>query len=111
MVVGPIIDFGSTQYGVEVGIRDFSRKEQDDYGNYTIVERAYSKRATYPLLLAADKVDSFQQVLAGLRATPVVFIGSDQYSSTAVYGFYIDFSIEIAYLYYSVCSIEVEGLT
>lgn len=111
LVIGPVLDFGSTQYGVEVGIRDFSRKEQDDFGNYTIVERAYSKRATYPVYLPASKVDAFQQLLAGLRATPVVYIGSNEYSSTAVYGFYVDFSIEIAYMQYSVCSIEVEGLT
>lgn len=111
LVIGPIVNFGETQYGAEVGIRDFSRKEQDDFGNYTIVERAYSKRATYPLYLPAVKVDAFQQFLANLRATPVVFIGADEYSSTAVYGFYVDFNIEIAYMQYSVCSIEVEGLT
>lgn len=111
MIVGPILDFGSTQYGVEVGIRDFSKKEQDDFGNYTIIERAFSKRATYPLFLQKSKVDNFQQLLASLRATPVVYIGADEYSSTAVYGFYVDFKIEIAYIEYSVCTIEVEGLT
>lgn len=111
LVIGPLLDFGITQYGVEVGIRDFSRKDQDDYGNYTIVERAFSKRATYPLYLQKSKVDNFQQLLASLRATPVVYIGADMYSSTAVYGFYVDFKIEIAYIDYSVCTIEVEGLT
>lgn len=111
LVVGPILNFGTTQYGVEIGIRDFSRKEQDDYGNYTIIERAFSKRATYPLYLQNDKVDNFQQLLASIRATPVVYIGADIYSSTAVYGFYVYFKIEIAYINYSACTIEVEGLT
>ena len=111
LVLGPIQNFGLTQYGVEVGIRDFSRKEQDDYGNYTIIERAFSKRATYPLYLQKSNVDNFQQLLASLRATPVVYIGANEYASTAVYGFYVDFKIEIAYIEYSVCTIEVEGLT
>lgn len=111
LVIGPVTDFGSTQYGVEVGIRDFSRKEQDDFGNYTIIERAFSKRATYPLYLPKIKVDNAQQLLASLRATPAVYIGSEEYSSTAVYGFYVDFNIEIAYQEYSVCTVEVEGLT
>jgi hypothetical protein len=111
LVVGPISDFGHTQYGVEVGIRDFSRKEQDDFGNYTIIERAFSKRAKYPLLLPKSKVDGAHQMLASLRATPVVYIGTEEYSSTAVYGFYVDFNIEIAYQEYSVCTVEVEGLT
>lgn len=111
VAVGSTTDFGATQYGAEVGIQDFSIKDQDDWGNYSIIQRAYRKRATFTVSIPAVKVDATQQLLASLRSTPVVYIGADSYSSTAIYGFYKDFTIEIAYPLYSICSIEIEGLT
>lgn len=102
---------GGTQYGATVGIRDFSVKTEDDFGNFTILERAFAKRATFNVMVAAAYVDTLQELLADLRATPSLYIGSDSYRATVVYGFYKDFDIEIAYREYSMCSLTIEGLT
>lgn len=111
LILGPITDAGDTEYGVAVGIQDFSVKAQDDFGNYAIVERAYRKRATFPVVVPHYRVDTLADRLAALRATPVLYIGADNYTSSAIYGFYNDFTIEIAYPLESVLSIEIEGLT
>jgi hypothetical protein len=61
-----------------------------------------------------DNVDmnGVQRILADIRAVPSVFIGSEEttYAPLVVYGFYRDFSIDIAYPTKSWCRVEVEGL-
>lgn len=102
---------GATIYGAATGILDFSRKETDDFGNTVIVERPYAKRSSFKIAVGADQVDAVQQRLADLRATPVVYQGSDGYASTWVYGFYRDFTVTIEQPTVSYLNIEIEGLT
>ncbi|PTR17507.1 hypothetical protein C8R31_101671 [Nitrosospira sp. Nsp2] len=111
LVIGPTTDVGETQYSAAVGIQDFSTKDQDTFGNYSIVQRAYRKRATFPVIIDSARVDTLHNFLASLRATPTLYIGADDYTSTAIYGFFKDFTIEIVYAKESLCSLEIEGLT
>lgn len=110
LVTGITKDIGGTQIGASVGITDYSVKSADEFGNSTITERAYSKRGTFTVKFYANETDSVQLYLAGIRATPSIFIGSDIYDSTIIYGFYKDFSVVIAEPNVSICNIEVEGL-
>lgn len=110
-VVGLSREIGGTQYGARVGIRDFSVKQQDDFGNYTILERAYSKRGTFELWCDNNQFDEIQALLAGYRATPIAYIGSDDYAATVIYGFYKDFEQSLNYATRSICTLEIEGLT
>jgi len=102
---------GLTQYGVEVGILDNSVKEQDAFGNFTILERAYSKWAAFPVLVAKTMVDELQILLAAYRATAVVVVGSEEYGATMTYGYYTRMRTVIPYPTETVLSIEFEGLT
>lgn len=100
----------AVRYGAKVGIVDYSRKTIDDFGNTQITERAFSKRASWQMLIHNSDIDRMQRTLADLRATPALYIGSDRFESTLVYGYYRDFDITIDYHQYSECSIELEGL-
>lgn len=111
LLVGQQSTAGGTQYGASVGIQDYSVKQQDDFGNYTIRQRAFRKRATFTVWVESTKVDMLHAMLASYRATPIVYVGSELYASTIIYGFYKDFGITIAYARESICSIELEGLT
>jgi len=111
IIVGFSAEIGATQYSPSIGITDYSVKTVDPFGKYTITERAFSDTMSCDVVVEAGKVSSIKNMLAGYRATLLVWIGSDEYSSTIVYGFYRDFSIVISYPSYSICSIEVEGLT
>ena len=97
--------------GARVGIQDYSRKERSEFGDVMLVERAFAKRASFPMLLRAAEVDAFNDFLASVRATPCLWIGSGRYESTTVYGFYKSFDIVISYFDYSDCELELEGLT
>jgi hypothetical protein len=112
LVAGMQYDLGGTQYSPTIGITDYSSKTTDTFGNYTIVERVFSKRMSCELFLENTSVDSLQRTLASYRATPVVWIGTDiGFSSMIIYGFFKSFSIVIPYLNNSTCSIEIEGLS
>lgn len=110
-VLGLSKNTGETEIGVQIGIQDYSVKTTDDFGNFTILERAFARRATFSVLVASEDVDLLINLLASYRATRIVYIGAEAYRTTIVYGFYRDFSIDIAYPTHSVCSIEIEGLT
>lgn len=108
--IGNLLTIGGTQYGMTLGIQDYSVKSQDDWGNYSITERAYSRKMTALVKVDNDYVAALHSVLSKYRATPVVYIGSDSYEPSYVFGFYKDFNIEIPHPAYSLCSIEIEGL-
>ena len=112
LIFGNAMSIGmGVQVGARLGIVDYSRKEKNTFGDYTIVKRAWSKKATYDMTLNNSVIDYLQTVFAGIRSTACVWIGSDLYESTVVYGFYKDFSVTIIYRDFSTCTLEIEGLT
>jgi hypothetical protein len=97
--------------GASVGIRDFSRKERNDYGDTELVERAFARRASFVVVIDNDELDEVTDLLASVRATPCLWVGSTRRAAATVFGFYNEFDIVIPYAYHSECSIDLEGLT
>lgn len=112
LALGTVYDLGGTQFGASVRIIDYSRKDTDAFGVTTFIKRPYSKRITLRTMFDNNQLNKIQQVLADLRATPCAWIGTevDGFEPLTVYGFYRDFSIDVAYATTSYCSIEIEGL-
>ena len=110
IVVGKIQNIGDAQYGTSVGIIDFSRKEADQFGIFSIVKRRFSKRAEYDIKIPTVQNSGVQRTLADFRTTPLVWIGDENKLETVVYGYYRNFDILIAGPSLSDCTITVEGL-
>lgn len=110
-ILGISQTLGATQYGMTLGVTDYSVKQQDDFGNYSILERAFRRVSDMTLLVNNNFINQLQQKLSLLRATPIVYIGADDYSASIVYGFYKDFTINVAYSSTSICNLSLEGLT
>lgn len=110
MIVGQQTALAVTNFGTSVGIKDYSVKNIDDFGNVTIIQRAYSKRADYDVTVETSDVSAFTRFLASVRTTPVVYIGDETRSETIVLGYYRDFSIVLSGPSISECSLSVEGL-
>ena len=102
---------GETDYGTGIGIVDYSTKERDTFGNPVVINRNFSKRADYAITVDTGYVDTIQSVLASLRVTPLTWIGSTNFPSTILYGYYRDFNVVLSNPTKSQLSIEVEGLT
>lgn len=111
IVVGRQAEIGNTEYSPSISIIDYSRKEVDDFGNYTIVERNYSKKVTCDMFLSNAYVDEVIRQLSLYRAKPLVWVAAEEFSSLIVYGYYRGFDLVIAYPTHSTCSLEIEGLT
>lgn len=110
LVAGKLVTLGVALYGTSIGITDFSRKERDQFGNYIVVERDFSKRAEYDVAVDTGSVSRVQRLLAKYRARPLVWIGEESYESTIVYGYYRSFDINISGPSISDATITVEGL-
>ena len=110
LVLGQVADVGVATFGTQVGILDFSRKDRDTFGNSVLIQRAFSKRVQYTAHVPTGSVYSAQRMLTERRALPTVYIGSENFPETIVYGFFRDFTITLAGPGSSDCAIEVEGL-
>lgn len=110
-VLGQSKQIGGTRWGLGLGITDYSKKEKNQFGEYIVVERAWAKRARFPLRLSTGDVDDTMETLAQYRAKPIVYVGAEQLGSSVIYGFYKDLDIVVPYPTFSDCSLEIEGLT
>lgn len=104
---------GGAQYGATAGITDYSLKTTDAFGNTTLTRRSYAKRTSVKLWLDKVTVNRVYRKLAELRATPCVWVGTEDadLDPLTVFGFFKDFQLEIAYHTLALCTLEIEGMT
>lgn len=112
-VFGTTYTLGQTQYGASVGIKDYSVKEVDQFGNTQLLQRAFSRRMEATVFVDNGAFNRVYKLLSELRAIPCIYIGSqdDKFNPTIIYGYYRDFDTVIQYPTMSMCSIEIEGLS
>jgi hypothetical protein len=111
LVFGRKYELGATLENAEVSIRDFSKKETDDFGDFIIVERAYRKEGSFDVMIDASRSGYVRRFFEERRAIPLVFIGSELSDDTVFYGFYQNFRSIIGNPEKARYSIMVEGLT
>jgi len=109
-LIGLANTLGGTQWGAEVGIKDYSVKETDEYGNLTITERVFANTGSFQIWVETAKVDRVHRLFEQYRADPILLIGANQYGCTYIYGLYTKYSMLIQYVGYSICSIDIEGV-
>jgi hypothetical protein len=110
LVVGKLIDVGDTQYGFSLGIIDYSKRVTNDFGVTSVTKRGYAKRLNARVKLPSAAVDEVSRRLSAVRATPVIWIGAPGYDESVIYGFYKDWSIDVAHWNVSFCQLTIEGL-
>ena len=112
-IYGNYTILGDIQYGVNLGIRDFSIKDTDTFGNTVFVERAYSRRMEPDVMVDNTQLPYISKKLSKIRAKPTVWVGSEEYtySPLVIYGFYKDWNISIPYPTKSLIKLTIEGLT
>lgn len=111
MVVGLYASLGTTQYSPSIGITDWSRKENDAFGNPIVVKRKYSKRMSANVAVLSEEVDRVARVLAQYRSTPVVWVGAGSiYTSMVIFGFYKDWDMTVDNYSEAALSLQVEGM-
>ena len=113
LMVGNFIELGDAGYGVSSTIDDYSVVTTDEWGVSRLVERDYTKRVNYPLTVENWAMRRAFSTLSSLRATPAVFIGSDDYRYTpfTVFGRVARFNVALSFATYSIVNVEIQGLS
>lgn len=119
VVIGELIcgswhELGGLRRGHRFGIRDFSSKTEDQWGNIVFLERPFSKRVRYSLRVPKANYNNTIDLLSYVRAKPTVFIATldKAYAAGAIcYGNASLFEIEIEYETWSLLYLEVQGLS
>ncbi|MFM9829726.1 MAG: hypothetical protein ACKVOB_13455 [Sphingomonas sp.] len=101
---------GTTLAGATTGIVDYSTKTTDAFGNTSITARGFANKGNFRVFCANSNIVSIQRLLSDYRAVPALYVGTELYSTTFLYGFFRDFSISIEQPNHSYLSIEIEGL-
>lgn len=109
-LLGSVVGLGVTEASPTASITDYSRKETDEFGEASVVERAWAKRMSVNALLRSDAVDLVAGRLETVRARPSLWIGDVGLDSLTIYGFFKDFSIEVGESV-SKLALSVEGLS
>jgi hypothetical protein len=109
MVPGVAENIGRTQYGLELGIQDFSRKETDG-GLSTIDEGPFLDDQRALVKIETGKFDRVNRLLKSRRALPTVYFADADFPGTLLYGFFVDFRIMIPGPRVSECMLELEGI-
>lgn len=112
LLIGKVIDVGGTEFGMRIGITDYSVKSaQNEFGDFSITKRAYSKNMQLTSFIDNAQVSAIANMFNELRATPLVYLGADSISASFIYGFYKDYGVIVEYLNNSKIQFEIEGLS
>ena len=69
VIAGQAWPIGTTQYNTRLGIRDYSRKDTDEFGNTRLVKRANAKRTSLPLYLHPSRLEACGKSSPGYMAS------------------------------------------
>jgi hypothetical protein len=113
IVIGEAYELGVCHAGARLSLVDFSRKEANDFGDLTLVERAYSFNGAFDIEIPVSRRTRVQTLLATLRATLCVWFPSetDANGGIVIYGFPRDFAITYDTPERAYATLEIEGLT
>lgn len=96
--------------GVRMGIRDYSRKTTNEWGEVELLKRGFARTRSLQVLCENRQLDNVDRLLSGLRATPLLWLISKTMEQPNVYGWYSDYDIGIEYSKHFELSLNLEGL-
>ena len=113
IVLGRVVDLGTTLDGTGIGFEDFSTKDRDVFGNAIIIERAFSDTVDFQFSSPTSRARQIKRQMTNLRATPAVWYpGTDmtEFGAT-VFGYVADFNAPLSAGGLTFYSLKIEGLT
>lgn len=102
---------GFIEYGkLRWGIRSYSVKEVNDFGDTILTKRKSKRIATVNAMVASGSEDGIVTELREEDGKALVFIVADGFKTTYIYGFYRDFYASAIYPSHSEFNFEIEEL-
>lgn len=112
IIVGDLIEIGQAEYGASHGIRDYSIIKEDDFGNREMEQGPWAKINNLQVHIEKNRHRYASRIFAELRATPAVFIGSEnpQHEPLIVFGLLKEARGIIQYPSATLFNLEINGL-
>lgn len=110
LVYGSQFEIGETRLGIGLGIKDYSTKDRDIFGNAVIVEREYSDLIDSVVTVQTNRIAEVRKTLSNYRAQAVVWVGDETKDYTISYGFYKDFKILLPSPAHADCRLKTESI-
>lgn len=113
LVIGRPVYLGKTAYGMRAGVINYGKKETNEFGVTTFIQRSFSKTLSCSVYVENEDYNTVVDVLQSLLSRPTVWIATDDdtyINSSVIYGAYRDFTMVISYPSYAMLDIEIEGL-
>lgn len=110
-LLGKIVAFTQgVEYGMQLGIENYSDVSRDVFGVTSITRRGYAKKASWQFKVRSNLVDYFQSTMAELKDVPALYIGTSLLSSAMIYGIFSEFYTTVARPRYSDCNVDILGM-
>lgn len=113
LLFGRLFELGQTVYGTSVQMLDFSQKDTDDFGNFTITKRRNSKLVDFDAFVPSERISYTFRKLRSLTTVPCVWYATGTLPTrdpTIVYGYHRDSRINWDNPSTSSVTIQIEGL-
>lgn len=109
--IGKSESLGATLYGSGAGIIDFSKKETNDFGETFLTQRDFKATNNLTVDVLAGRTDPVIERLTELRAIPIIYKGSDIYTSSIIFGIYNSWDVIFSNQSRTRLNINLESLT
>lgn len=111
LVIGYIQELALTRYGMTMSSIDYSTKDANDFGDFVITQRGYSRVVELDAYVPTANKNSIITFLNRYQATPIVWIGSGFYLGSISYGFPKSYEVTAAGPNETRLRIKIEGLS
>lgn len=110
LVVGNFKTLGATQWEANRSINDYSTVTEAANGDISLTQGQFSKRLNIEFKVQAGFESAATRILEQYRATPLVFVGSEAYEMSIIYGFLGSWAVPISNTGRNAYA-EIKGLT
>jgi len=110
---GRSYSLGNLLYGINTGIKDFSRILENDFGFTYLSQGNFKKRLDGNLIVGNENINTVGTILTQLRAVPTVWEGNsgdNTYNDLLLYGFCRKFTFVHDHPNHTEINIEIEGM-
>lgn len=113
LLVGIGYAIGKVRVNPTIELTDYSVKSTDEYGKTKFVQRQYARRLEVGIIISADRVDAAFDLVASVWG-PALWVMHDddkRLRIMTVYGWRALLTVTLPYIDYSLCTLQVQGLT
>jgi hypothetical protein len=112
-LVGSSYAIGKVRVNPTIELTDYSVKSTDEYGITKFVQRQHARRLEVGIIISADRVDAAFDLVASVWG-PALWVMHDddkRLRIMTVYGWRALLTVTLPYIDYSLCTLQVQGLT